>query len=106
MIRSILKITFFAAVLLLANPGSVRAESSVAIVDNSEIDVQNIDITIHQNVLRVSGASGQIMRIYKVTGVGVMTVKVDGDEKSYTLNLSKGCYIVRIGNVIRKIFIT
>ncbi len=106
MIRPLLKVILLAAILFLVNPGTAKAESSLAIVDNSEIDIQNIDITIHQNVLHVSGAAGQVMRIYKLTGVGVMTVKVDGDEKSYPLNLAKGCYIVRIGNVIRKIFIT
>ena len=34
-----------------------------------------------------------------------MSIKVDGYEKSYTLNLPKGCYIVKIGKTVRKITI-
>ena len=32
-------------------------------------------------------------------------ITVDGYEKSYTLNLPKGCYIVKIGKTVRKITI-
>ena len=34
-----------------------------------------------------------------------MNVKVDSSEKSYPLNLPKGCYIVKVGKVVRKISI-
>ena len=53
----------------------------------------------------MSGADGEVLHIYNVTGVRVMSIKVDGYEKSYTLNLPKGCYIVKIGKTVRKITI-
>lgn len=34
-----------------------------------------------------------------------MSVKVDGGDKHYTLNFPKGCYIVKVGNVVRKVSI-
>ena len=40
---------------------------------------------------------------YKVTGMKVMNIRVDGSDKSYHLNLPQGCYIVKVGNVVRKI---
>ena len=32
-----------------------------------------------------------------------MSVKVEGAEKSFELSLPKGCYIVKVGKVVRKI---
>lgn len=34
-----------------------------------------------------------------------MSIKIDGQDKRYTLNLPKGCYIIKVGNVVRKISI-
>ncbi len=95
----------FAASLFLALPSAAGAAPMVEIVDNMEMPAEEVSIKIIDNVLYVNGAAGQMLRIYKVTGVGVMTVKVDGDSKSYSLNLPKGCYIVKIGKVARKISI-
>lgn len=32
-----------------------------------------------------------------------MCQKIDGDDKSWNLNLMHGVYIVKVGNVVRKI---
>ena len=55
------------------------------------------------SVLRVTGAAGLALYVYNVTGVRVMSLKVDGTDKTYNLNLPKGCYIVKVGDVVRKI---
>lgn len=34
-----------------------------------------------------------------------MSIKVEGADKYYELNLPKGCYIVKVGKVVRKISI-
>ena len=46
-----------------------------------------------------------MMQIYNVAGVRVMTVKIDSSDKTYNLNLPKGCYIVKVGKIVRKISI-
>ena len=51
------------------------------------------------------GAEDEQLSVYNVTGVRVMSVKVDGGDKHYTLNFPKGCYIVKVGNVVRKVSI-
>ena len=43
--------------------------------------------------------------LYFYLGVRVLSIRVDGNDKSYNLNLPKGCYIVKVGNVVRKISI-
>lgn len=78
------------------------AEASVLIIEQES---QRITVSVSGSVLRVSGADGEVLHIYNVTGVRVMSIKVDGYEKSYTLNLPKGCYIVKIGKTVRKITI-
>lgn len=93
------------ATLLLGTPIDLNAKPMIEITDNMGVDLQDISVSVNQSVLRVSGASGQVMQIYNVAGVCVMTVKVDGDDKRYDLNLPKGCYIVKVGKVVRKVSI-
>ena len=40
-----------------------------------------------------------------MAGVRVMSVKVEGADKRIELNLPKGCYIVKVGKLVRKISI-
>lgn len=83
-------------------PTMASAEASVLIIEQES---QRITVSVSGSVLRVSGADGEVLHIYNVTGVRVMSIKVDGYEKCYTLNLPKGCYIVKIGKTVRKITI-
>ena len=76
-----------------------------AAIDLIDFDTQTISISVVGNVLHVVGAEDEQLSVYNVTGVRVMSVKVDGSDKHYTLNLPKGCYIVKVGNVVRKVSI-
>ena len=91
------------AALLLGNV-SIMAESSnsIEIVDN---DFQTVTITLNpsSSVLHVTGAANQTLYIYNVTGLCVMTLKIDSNDRRFELNLPKGCYIVKVGKVARKI---
>ena len=90
---------------LLLSVGFVAPVQARAAIDLIDLDVQTISISVVGNVLHVVGAENEQLAIYNVTGVRVMSVKVDGDDKHYTLNLPKGCYIVKVGNVVRKVSI-
>lgn len=95
---------FLLAALLVSAPMKSAAMPAIEIVEN---DFQTITISVSQDaVLRVTGAAGQTLYVYNVTGVRVMSIKVDGSDKSYNLNLPKGCYIVKVGKVVRKISIS
>ena len=83
-------------------PTTVRANTAIELIDQN---IQGISISVYGSVLRVEGANDETMYIYNVTGVRVMSVKVDGADKRYNLNLPKGCYIVKVGKVTRKIVI-
>ena len=101
MIKKILTICFSAA-LILCVPTISRAITAVEIIDN---DLQTITISVTESTLHVAGANGQMLQIYNVAGICVMNIKVEGADKRYELNLPKGCYIVKVGKVTRKISI-
>lgn len=101
MVKRILTI-FFSAALLIGMPQIAQAGTSIEIIEN---DFQNISISINDNILHVTGANGQVLHIYNVAGVRVMSVKIEGQDKRIDLNLPKGCYIVKIDKVVRKISI-
>ena len=83
-------------------PTTVRANTAIELIDQN---FQGISISVYGSVLRVEGANDETMYIYNVTGDRVMSVKIDGADKRYNLNLPKGCYIVKVGKVTRKIVI-
>jgi len=95
--------TFLLVLFMVGSPLHIAAAPTIEILEN---DFQNITISVNdESVLHVTGAAGQALYIYNITGVRVMSIKVDGSDKSYNLNLPKGCYIVQVGKVVRKISI-
>ena len=101
MIKRILLVSM-AMVLLFGTPTISRAESAIEIIDN---EFQNITISVQESVLHISGANGQVVQIYNVAGVMVKSIKVEGNDRRIELNLNKGCYIVKVDKVVRKISI-
>ena len=101
MIRNILKI-ILPLFLLLCVPVHTQAATAVEII---EADFQDITITLKDNILHVAGASGEMLYVYNLTGVRVMSVRIEGADRQFELNLPKGCYIVKVGKVVRKISI-
>lgn len=73
-------------------------------IELTEPEWQQTTILLQENnILHVTGASGQTLHIYNVAGVRVLSIKVDGPDRRFELNLPKGCYIVKAGKTVRKI---
>ena len=87
----------FSMTLLLGAPVSAHA--------NNAIEIVGITVTVSESTLRVTGATGLTLSIYNVAGVHVQSFRVEGADRRYELNLPKGCYIVKVGKVVRKISI-
>lgn len=87
---------------MMATPLCANANHAIEIIDN---DFQSVSISVSESVLHVAGANGQTLEIFNVAGVKVMSIKVEGQDKKYELNLPKGCYIVKVGKTVRKISI-
>lgn len=84
-------------------PAMAQQTEAVSLVDVAVGEMGDVSIDFDGSTLRVTNAAGQNLYVYSVTGMRVMSVKVDGADKSYNLNLKRGCYIVKVGNVVRKI---
>lgn len=78
-------------------PSPLLTEASYAI--------SSISVYFSGTTLRVTGASGYTLNVYSITGSRVLCQKIDSDDKSWNLNLLHGVYIVKVGNVVRKISI-
>lgn len=70
-----------------------------------EVEKQQINVVVgSDNSLCVTGAAGRVLRVYNILGVPVTTFKIDGNEKTIDLNnLSSGAYLVKVGDVTKKI---
>jgi len=86
----------------MALPLSASAKSAVELIENEQPEVS---IIVDGSSVRVSGASGMTLYVYNITGMRVLKVDIDSDDKHLDLNLPKGCYILKVGKVVRKISI-
>lgn len=100
MTRKLLFISVFTLALGFSCPQAHAAQS----VELIEVE-QQTKIIAYNNSLHIIGGNGLTMEVYNVAGVRVMNAKVDGAEKIFDLSLPKGCYIVKVGKIARKISI-
>lgn len=66
-------------------------------------EFNDINIYIEQNNLRVTGGEGLKLQIFNVTGVLVVSENIDSTDKRFSLDLPRGCYIVKVGKLVKKI---
>ena len=58
------------------------------------------------NRVRVQNAEpGSQMEVYNIVGVKLTTIRIDSTDVTVQVNLPKGYYIFKIGNVVRKVVI-
>lgn len=88
--------------ILLFTPTASRANTGVEI-ETLEQEFQSISISVYDNILHITGANNQMVYIYNVAGVRIMSFRVEGNDRRYELNLSKGIYIVKVGKTVRKV---
>lgn len=79
---------------------TVQAITAIEILDN---EPQGITINVRESVVQIVGANGETLHVYNVAGVRIKSIKIDGDDKRFELNLPKGCYILKVGKTVRKI---
>lgn len=103
MTKNILTIAL-AATMLVASPMIASASEMIEIVDGQDMELTDVNIALKSgNVLHITNAQGMQLQVFNVAGVCILNVKVDSDDKQFDLNLSKGCYIVKVGKTVRKI---
>ena len=67
-------------------------------------DPQSTEISIRGNKIYIQNlAIGGKLQVFSVLGVSVATIEVKAGSGEYNINLPKGYYIVKIGDVVRKV---
>ena len=69
------------------------------------LDEPTITLQVKGNVVLVNGAQGETLEIVSLTGRPVSSVKIESPSQKVELNLAKGCYILKVGKLFRKISI-
>lgn len=79
------------------NPEAPEFESQ-----DADPDLTPITITVNGTQVRVANACGKSLEIYNLAGVRVASFKIDSDDTTVSLNLPRGCYILKVDKVVRK----
>ncbi len=89
--------------LLLSAPLGAWAQSEG---EDVEAELHTITLSIDGARVHVDGAEGKVLEVYNLTGIKVATIRIDNDSKQVNLdNLSRGYYILKVGDVVRKVSI-
>lgn len=105
--KTILKISFILLISMLCAPAAYALEPFAEPATSIENEVEEIQITVSGgNTIHVKNAEGLVIEIYSITGAQVLSQRVDSSSKNYEIsNLQKGCYIVKVGKLTRKVYI-
>lgn len=91
----------FSMLLLGVAPSTAHMQADEPI----EAEMEAITLTIQDNRAHITNADGKSLEIYNLTGVRVARIRIDGNDKQITLNLTRGCYIMKVDKVVRKVTI-
>lgn len=94
----------FISTMMLAAPATANAAEMEWSVQE-QMDERNVNITVEQSTLHITGANGMTLEVVSLTGKPVMKVRIDSPAQRVELNVPKGCYILKIGKVVRKVSI-
>ena len=104
MIKRLLIITFSLAAFWLVPVTASAAPAYFAGVMELT-DEQEVDVVYSEGTLTVTGAEGLVLQVVTVTGNVVMHKRIDSPEQKIELNIPKGCYIVKVGKVVRRVYV-
>jgi len=97
----LLSITLFSLSLAPA----FASESELPAIENEQPQTMPVTINVSGSTVHISNANGMTLQVVSLTGSTVASVKIDSNDKRVELNLTKGCYILKVGKVVRKISI-
>ena len=88
--------------LLLASVPVVSQASTLEFAAVEQTD-EKIEISVEGQTVYVNGAQGEELIVVSLTGRQVLKAKIESSAQRIDLNLPKGCYILKVGKVVRKI---
>ena len=95
----IISMMAFLAVPAVATTTMVMERGVAEMID------EPITLSVDGNAVTISGAQGQKLIVVSLTGRQVAEYQIDSPAQRIELNLTKGCYVLKVGNVVRKVSI-
>lgn len=71
--------------------------------DEIVASVSGVMLSVNDGSIHVVGANGEVMEIFNLTGTKVAAIRIDSADKTINPGLPKGCYLIKIGKIVRKI---
>ena len=90
--------------MMLSAPTFLRAAEAEWLQQEQTIE-DDISISVNGQWVTINGAQGLTVEVVSLTGRLVKTVKIESPAQRIELNVPKGCYILKIGKVVRKVAI-
>ena len=103
--KKLILVCSLATALLLMRPAVSSAAFVMASPGIEQFIEDEITIEVKGQTVYVSGAQGLSMEVVSLTGRRLTTVKIESPSQKIELNVPKGCYILKIGKVVRKVSI-
>lgn len=96
---------FWIIVLYLFLLGNIPSIAHMQMDEPIEAEIETITLSIQDNKAHVTNAEGKTLEIYNLTGVRVARIRIDNNDKHITLKLNRGCYIMKVDKIVRKVTI-
>lgn len=84
------------------NPLAIMASEESPVGAIEQLDEQP-EVSMEGQTVCVTGAQGQELVVVSLTGRQLLKVKIESASQRVELNIPKGCYILKVGKVVRKI---
>lgn len=88
--------------LVMGAPMHLMAQGET---DEIETELMATSLSVNGNKVHIAGAEGHTLEVYNLTGTKVTAIRIDSNDKTVVLSLQRGCYILKIGKIVRKVSI-
>ena len=68
-----------------------------------QVEESQPTIKVDKNSVTVQEAQGLVLEVVSLTGKAIASYKIEAPSQRIELNLSKGCYILKVGKTVRKV---
>ena len=101
MTKRLLTLVFSAALAL--TPAIVLGANDASVEKVEQGLSEEVTITVNGQTVTIGGAQGETLEVISLTGRRVLAVKIESPSQRVELNVPKGCYILKVGKVVRKV---
>ena len=93
---------FTLSALMLAPVTILKAANTPFETVQQDMD-DEVTISVNGTSVTICNAQGETLEVISLTGRKMMTVRIDSPAQRIDLNVPKGCYILKVGKVVRKV---